>query len=134
MLCALYFKIFYPQEASLTMIISALSLDQVTIGAFFGLLISLPIALFLVFWLSAVKNRKAVILGGVAGAIIAFLVILAWAGTLIHSSPMEGANGASAFFGGLLLCSAAGLVGGIIVDLIVASRNSRDYRRQVSHE
>ncbi|GCE25834.1 hypothetical protein KDA_13180 [Dictyobacter alpinus] len=116
------------------MVLSALSLDQVTIGAFFGLLISLPIALFLVYWLSAVKNRTAVILGGLAGAIIAFLVILAWAGTLIFPNPINGANGASAFFGGLLLCSAAGLIGGIIADLIVARRNNRDYRRQVSHE
>ncbi|GLV57497.1 hypothetical protein KDH_43330 [Dictyobacter sp. S3.2.2.5] len=116
------------------MVLGALSLDQVTIGAFFGLLLSLPIALFLVYWLSAVKNRTAVIMGGLAGAFIAFLVILGWAGTLFFSQPIPGANGASAFFGGVLLCSAAGLVGGIVVDLIVARRNSRDYRRQVSHE
>ncbi|GCF09346.1 PTS sucrose transporter subunit IIBC [Dictyobacter arantiisoli] len=116
------------------MVIGALSLDQVTIGAFFGFLLSLPIALFLVFWLSAVKKRSAVILGGFAGTLIAFLVILAWAGTLIRSQPIEGANGASAFFGGVLLCAAAGLVGGIVVDLLVARRNSRDYRRQLSHE
>lgn len=116
------------------MVIATLSLDQVTIGAFFGLLLSLPIALFLAFWMSAVKNRLAVVAGASAATFLAFLIILAWAGTLIRSQPIEGANGASAFFGGVLLCSAAGLVGGIVADLIVANRNSRDYRRQVSHE
>jgi hypothetical protein len=116
------------------MILGALSLDGITIGAFIGFLLSLPIALFLVFWLSAVKNRTAVIVGGFIGALIAFIAILGWAGTLFRSTPLTGANGASAFFGGLLLCIAAGLIGGIAIDLIVASRNSRDYRRQISHE
>lgn len=116
------------------MVFGALSLDQVTIGAFFGFLLALPVALFLVFWLSAVKNRKAVVMGGLAGAFIAFLVILGWAGTLFFSTPIPGANGASAFFGGVLLCSAAGLVSGILVDLFVARRHSSDYRRQLSHE
>jgi hypothetical protein len=116
------------------MILGALSFDGITIGALIGFLLSLPIALFLVYWLSAVKKRSAVITGGFIGALIAFIAVLGWAGTLFRSTPLTGANGASAFFGGLLLCIAAGLIGGIAVDLIVASRNARDYRRQISHE
>jgi hypothetical protein len=116
------------------MILGALSFDGITIGALIGFLLSLPIALFLVYWLSAVKKRSAVIVGGLIGALIAFIAVLGWAGTLFRSTPLTGANGASAFFGGLLLCIAAGLIGGIAVDLIVASRNARDYRRQISHE
>jgi hypothetical protein len=116
------------------MIFGALSFDGITIGALIGFLLSLPIALFLVYWLSAVKKRSAVIVGGLIGALIAFIAVLGWAGTLFRSTPLTGANGASAFFGGLLLCIAAGLIGGIAVDLIVASRNARDYRRQISHE
>ena len=116
------------------MVIAALSLDDVTIGAFFGLLLSLPFALFLTFWLSAVKKRSAAVTGAFIGAIIGFIVILAWAGTLIHSTKLTGANGASAFFGGIFLCTAAGLVGGILVDMLVARKNARDYRRQIAHE
>jgi hypothetical protein len=116
------------------MILGALSFDGITIGALIGFLLSLPIALVLVYWLSAVKKRSAVIVGGLIGALIAFIAVLGWAGTLFRSTPLTGANGASAFFGGLLLCIAAGLIGGIAVDLIVASRNARDYRRQISHE
>lgn len=116
------------------MVISALSLDGTNIGAFFGFILALPIALFLVYWLSAVKNHLAVILGGFVAALIAFIVILAWAGTLIRSAPMGGVNGASAFFGTLLFCAAAGLIGGIAVDMLVARRNSHDYRRQITQE
>lgn len=116
------------------MIFSALSLDGTNIGAFFGFILALPIALFLVYWLSAVKNHLAVIVGGFIGALIAFIVVLAWAGTLLHSAPLTGVNGASTFFGGLLLCAAAGLIGGIAVDMIVARRNSHDYRRQITQE
>jgi hypothetical protein len=116
------------------MILGALSLDGITIGAFIGFLLSLPIALFLVFWLSAVKNRTAVIVSGFIGSLIAFIAVLGWAGTLFRSTALTGANGASAFFGGLLLCIAAGLISGIAVDMIVARRNTRDYRRQISQE
>lgn len=115
------------------MVIAALNLDDVAIGAFFGLLISLPISLFLAFWISAVKKRSAVVAGAFVGAIIGFFIVDAWAGTLIYDTKMAGANGGSAFFGGLLLCSALGLAGGILTDLLVAAKNNRDYRRQVAH-
>jgi hypothetical protein len=114
-------------------VIAAFSLDDVTIGAFFGLLLSLPIALFLAFWISAVKKRSAVIGGAFFGAIIGFLAIISWAGTLIYKTKLPGANGASAFFGGILLCAALGLTGGILTDLVVATKNNRDYRRQIAH-
>jgi hypothetical protein len=130
--------IFYGKRFTLRrltiMVIAALGLDDVTIGAFFGFLLSLPIALFLAYWMSAVKNRNAVIAGAFVGAFIGFIAILAWAGTLIRSTPLTGANGASAFFGGILLCSALGLTGGILTDLLVARKNFRDYRRQIAHE
>ena len=116
------------------MILSSLSLDGANIGAFFGFLLALPIALFLVYWLSAVKNHLAVIAGGFVAALIAFIVVLGWAGTLFRSTPLDGVNGASTFFGGLLLCAAAGLIGGITVDMIVANRNRSDYRRQITQE
>lgn len=106
--------------------------DPVFIGGILGFLISLPIALFLAFWLSNVKNRAAVVIGAFIGALLGFLIIQAWAGTLISNTPLPGANGASAFFGGLLFCSAMGLIGGIVSDLLVAGRSTRDYRRQVS--
>ena len=106
--------------------------DPVFIGGIFGFLISLPIALFLAFWMSNVKNKTAVVVGAFIGALLGFLIIQAWAGTLISNTDLEGAYGASAFFGGLLFCSATGLIGGLISDLLVASRNTRDYRRQAS--
>jgi hypothetical protein len=115
------------------MILAALSLNDVTIGAFFGLLLSLPIALFLAYWISAVKNRNAVVGGAFVGALIGFLVIISWAGTLIFNTPLPGASGASAFFGGLLLCVALGLTGGILTDLLVAAKSSRDYHRKIAH-
>ncbi|GAC1358903.1 MAG: hypothetical protein NVS2B12_30990 [Ktedonobacteraceae bacterium] len=117
------------------MVIAAFSLgDPVFIGDFFGLLISLPIALFLAFWMSAVKNRAAVVIGAFIGALLGFLIILVWASPLIFNTPLPGISGASAFFGGALFCSIMGLIGGIVMDLVVASRSARDYRRQVSHE
>ena len=114
------------------MVLAALSLDDVTIGAFFGLLLSLPISLFLAFWLSAVKKRGAVITGAFIGAVLGFLIIDGWAGTLIFSTKMTGANGGSAFFAGVLLCAALGLAGGILTDLLVAAKNNRDYRRTLA--
>ncbi len=117
------------------MVIATLSLgDPVLIGDFFGLLLSLPIALFLAFWISAVKNRTAVVVGGFIAALLGFFIILGWAGTLFFDTPLPGANGASAFFGSVLFCSIMGLVGGMVADLVVASRSTRDYRRHVSHE
>ena len=108
--------------------------DPTFIGAFFGLLLSLPMAPFLAFWMSAVKNKAVVVVGSVVGCILGFLILEGWAGTLFFSTPLEGANGASMFFGGLLFCSIMGLIGGIVTDLVVARISSRDYRRQQVHE
>src|SRR5258708_238910 len=98
-------------------------------GALFGLIISLPVALFMAFWLSAVRNRAAVVFGALAGGIIAFLIILGWAGTLVYDTVLPGASGGSAFFGGLIICAALELVFGIGSDLLIARANPRHYRR-----
>ncbi len=115
------------------MVIATLNIgDPVFIGGIFGFLISLPIALFLAFWMSAVKNSTAVVIGAFIGALLGFLIIQAWAGTLIFNTSMAGASGASIFFGSALFCSIMGLIGGIISDLFVARRSTRDYRRHIS--
>lgn len=95
----------------------------------FGLILALPIALFLAFWMSAVKRRSVVVLGAFIGSFLGFLGILAWVGELIYDSVLPGANPGSVFFGSLLINSAAGLVFGIGADLIVAKATRRDYRR-----
>lgn len=117
----------------------ALNVDPgsgIFIGDIFGLVLALPIALFLAFWFSAVKNKAAVVIGAFIGAVIGFFIILGWVGTLIYDTPLPGANGGSTFFGSVLFCSALGLAGGILTDLLVARRRSRDYRRQspLAHE
>ncbi len=117
------------------MVISSLNIgDPIFIGDFFGFILALPIGLFLSFWISAVKNRTAVVLGSLLGAIIGFFIILAWAGTLFSPTPLQGANGTAVFFGAALFCSILALVTGMIIDVLVARRNTRDYRRQLSQE
>jgi len=108
----------------------------VFIGDFFGFLLSLPTSLFLAFWMSAVKSRWVVVLGAFIGCLLGFIIILAWVGTLIFDTELPGATGAATFFGSVLLCSALGLSAGILLDLIVARRTRRYYRRtqQVAHE
>jgi hypothetical protein len=106
-------------------------LDGIFQGDFFGFVLALPTALFLAFWMSAVKKRGIVVLGAFLGALIGFIVILGWVGTLIYDQPLPNANPAATFFGSLLICSVLGLAGGIILDLVVARRTSRDYRRQI---
>jgi hypothetical protein len=105
-----------------------LSINDIFIGDIFGFLLALPVSLFLVFWLSAVKKRAAAIFGAFLAALIAFVVILVWANTLPN------ADGAGTFFGSLFFCSAAALVGGILTDLLVARVTSRDYRQSLAHE
>jgi hypothetical protein len=95
----------------------------------FGLILALPVALFLAFWMSAVKRKAAVVTGAFIGAFIGFVAILAWVDELIYDTVLPGANGASTFFGSLLICSVAGLAGGILTDLLVARVNRKDYRR-----
>ncbi|HLX58805.1 MAG TPA: PTS sucrose transporter subunit IIBC [Ktedonobacteraceae bacterium] len=95
----------------------------------FGLLLALPIALFLAFWMSAVKRRAVVVLGAFIGSFLGFLIILAWVGELIFNTVLPGASPGVTFFGALLFNSITGLVGGILADLIVARLTRRDYRR-----
>ncbi|HEV2583557.1 MAG TPA: PTS sucrose transporter subunit IIBC [Ktedonobacteraceae bacterium] len=95
----------------------------------FGLLLSLPTALFLAFWMSAVKRKAAVVIGAFVGAFLGFVVILGWVGELIYDTVLPGATSGSTFFGSVLICSAAGLVFGILADLLVARLTRKDYRR-----
>ena len=109
-------------------------IDQAVIGAFFGMLLSLPVAPFLAFWMSAVKKRAAVVIGAIIGCVLGFLILDGWAGPLFFGKSMEGANGASMFFGGLLFCTTLGVVAGMVTDLLVARYSRRDYQRQHAHE
>lgn len=106
-------------------------IDGIFIGDFWGFLLALPVALFLAFWMSAVKNRTAVVVGAFAGALLGFIIILGWVGTLIYDTPLPDANPVGVFFGSLFFCSTLGLSGAIILDLIIARNTRRDYRRQV---
>jgi biotin transporter BioY len=101
----------------------------VFIGDFFGFLLSLPTALFLAFWLSAVKSRWVVVLGAFIGCLLGFIIILGWVGTLIFNTELPGATGAATFFGSVLFCSILGLSAGMLLDLIVARRTRSYYRR-----
>jgi len=98
-------------------------------GALFGLILSLPIALFMAFWMSAVRNRAAVVFGAFVGGVLGFLIILGWVGTLIYNTVLPGAGVGQAFFGGLLFCAALELIFGMGSDLLVARANRSDYRR-----
>lgn len=101
----------------------------------FGFLLSLPVSLLLAYWMSAVKRPMVVVTGAFIGSFLGFLIILAWVGTLIFDTVLPGASVGSTFFGSLLFCSALGLSGAIIADLIVARLTAKDYRRQaVVHE
>jgi hypothetical protein len=106
--------------------------DGIFIGDLFGFILALPIALFLAYWLSAVKNHIAVVLGAFVGALLGFFILLAWAGPLITNTDLDGANGGSVFFGSVLLCSILGVVLAMTTDLLIARRNKRDYLRQAT--
>lgn len=95
----------------------------------FGLILALPVALFLAFWMSAVRRKGVVVLGAFVGALLGFLIILGWVGTLIYDTALPGANPGSTFFGAVLINSALGLFGGILADLLVARVTRADYRR-----
>ena len=105
------------------------------IADLFGLILSIPITLFLAFWMSAVKRPMVVVTGAFIGNFLGFLIILGWVGTLIYDTVLPGATPGGTFFGSLLFCSAMGLALGIIADVIVARLRARDYRRQAAvHE
>jgi hypothetical protein len=104
-------------------------------AALLGFILSLPISLFLAYWMSAVKRPMVVVTGAFIGSFLGFVIILAWVGTLIFDTVLPGASAGSTFFGSLLFCSALGLSCAIIADLIVARLTAKDYRRQaVVHE
>lgn len=107
--------------------------DGVFIADIFGFILSLLFAPFLVFWLSAVKNRAAVIIGSIIGEILGFIIIYAWAGPLLRGKDLINVQPAAVFFGSLLFCTIMGIIGGMIVDLLVARASSHDYRRP-AHE
>jgi len=107
--------------------------DPIFVADFFGFILALPVSLFLAFWMSAVKNRGVVVLGGFIGALLGFLGILGWVGTLIYDTPLPNANGVATFFGSVLICSVGGVAVAIILDLIIARLRSQDYRRQAIH-
>jgi biotin transporter BioY len=103
--------------------------DGIFIGDFFGFLISLPIGLFLAFWFSAIKRRSMAVLGAFLGALIGFIVIYAWIGTLLFDPPVLASNPGAAFFASALFCSILALAFAILIDVLVASKSTRDYRR-----
>lgn len=109
-------------------------INDIFIGDFWGFIISLLIAPFIAFWISAVRNKMVVVLGALIGAVIGFIIILAWVGTLVYNTVLPGANGGSTFFGSIFLCSVLGLSFAIILDLLVARANKSDYRRPNPHE
>jgi hypothetical protein len=98
----------------------------------FGLILALPVALFLAFWMSAVRRKAVVVIGAFIGAFLGFLVILGWVDELIFNTILPGASPGPTFFSAVLICSATGLVGGILADLVVARLTRSDYRRPSS--
>jgi hypothetical protein len=117
--------------------IGDLIFNGIFIGDFWGFLLSIPVSLFLAFWLSSVKKRGAVVAGAFVGALLGFLIILAWALLIPLSTtnqPLPGANPGAVFFGSILFCSVLGLSGGILTDLLVAGKNRRDYLRSAAQE
>ena len=109
-------------------------IDGIFIGDFWGFIISLLVAPFMAFWISAVRNKAVVVFGAFVGAALGFTIILGWVGTLVYDTPLPGANGGSTFFGSALLCSVLGISVAIILDLLVANANKKDYRRHSTHE
>jgi hypothetical protein len=104
-----------------------LAIDGMFVADIFGFILALPMALFLAFWLSAVRKRSAVVFGALIAEIIGFFII--W----VVAENMPNANGAAVFFGALLFNSTMGLIGGMITDLLVGRILNKDYRRTVAH-
>jgi predicted tellurium resistance membrane protein TerC len=104
------------------------------IADFWGALLSLPLALFIAFWISNVKNKFAVVGGAFLGVLLGFIGLLLWLGPVFHKEPLPNTDPVAAFFGSLFLCAILGLVFGIVIDLVIAQQSERDYRRQLSHE
>jgi Kef-type K+ transport system membrane component KefB len=106
-------------------------MGAIVVADFFGFVLAVPVSLFLAFWMSSVKNKAVVIGGGLVGAFLSFVGVFVW----LAAFPLPGANGASVFFGSLLLSSVTGLTLAVLTDVLVARRSSRNYlRQQVEHE
>lgn len=103
--------------------------DPIFIFSFLGFILALPVALFMAFWMSMVKDRKIVVLGAFIGALIGFLGILAWVDTLIYNTPLPNASIGAVLFGTILICSVGGSAVAIIADLVIARMTKRHYRR-----
>lgn len=105
------------------------------IASLFAAILALPIVLFLAFWISAVRNRNAVVGGAFIGVAAGFILVDGWVGTLIYDTPLPNAQPVATFFGGLFLCSILGIIFAMILDSLIAKASSQDYRRpRVSHE
>ena len=109
-------------------------MNGIFIGDFWGTVLAVPVALFLAFWLSNVKNKFAVIGGALVGILLGFFGILCVVGTVFRPTPLPNVDGVAVFFSSVLLNSALGLIFRIATDLIIANRNERDYRREIQHE
>lgn len=108
--------------------------DGVFIADLFGFILALPISLFLVYWMSTVKRRSAVVIGAFIGALLGFLIIYGWAGTLIFPTDLPNVQPAAVFFGSIVFCATLGLVGGMLVDLLVARGSRRNHQSAIAHE
>src|SRR5260370_1549155 len=71
----------------------------------FGFLLSLPVALFLAFWISNVKRPMLVVIGAFIGSFIVFLIILGWVGSLIYFNVLPTDIPDTTFFSALPLSS-----------------------------
>ncbi len=110
------------------------SFNDIFYGCIFGFILALPLALFVSYWFSAVKNHLAVVFGAFLGALIGVLIIYFWTAQPFSPQPLAYVNGVATFFGTLFFCAIAGVVGGMLMDLFVARGRSRDYRRAAVHE
>jgi hypothetical protein len=106
--------------------------DGLFLASFFGFLLSLPISIMAIFWVSVVlvRRRWAVILGSIVGAFIGLLIILGWVDTLIFDTPLPDAQVGATFFGSLFFCGVLGLIGGMLTDWLLARSESRRMRRR----
>ncbi|HCI80851.1 MAG TPA: PTS sucrose transporter subunit IIBC [Ktedonobacter sp.] len=104
------------------------------IADFWGALIALPLALGVIYWVSNVRNKAAVVGGAFIGVLVGFIGILLWLGPVFHANPLPNTDPVAVFFGTLFACAILGLIFGLSTDLIIARRNERDYRRQLMHE
>ncbi|GCE48534.1 hypothetical protein EI42_05347 [Thermosporothrix hazakensis] len=102
-------------------------MDGFLIADIFGFLISLPIALFLAFWLSAVRKKAAVVGGAFVAGLIGFLIILLLTDTHIFANPLINTDPLAVFFSSVFFCSILGLVGGILTDLLLGGKRNNNY-------